>query len=92
MQKLTLQKFMYQCGNVPLKVGERAGEFSRLDAMTGDGDHGTAIVQALTSAVDAAEKGTEFKTMLNDMGFNVMMQTSGSTSTLDRRVSPGYER
>jgi phosphoenolpyruvate---glycerone phosphotransferase subunit DhaL len=82
MQKLTLQEFisMWKCALV--RVGERAAEFSRLDAVTGDGDHGTAIVQALASAVDAAEKGTEFKSMLNDMGFNVMMQTSGSTSTL----------
>jgi len=64
------------------RAGERAGEFSRLDAVTGDGDHGTAIVQALTSALAAAEKGTEYKAMLNEMGINVMMQTSGSTSTL----------
>jgi len=30
----------------------------------------------------AAGKGVDFKAMLNDMGFAVMMQTSGSTSTL----------
>jgi phosphoenolpyruvate---glycerone phosphotransferase subunit DhaL len=82
MQKLTLQTFMSMWERALKDVGERAGEFSRLDAITGDGDHGTAIVQALTSAVDEARKGTDFKTMLNDMGFNVMMQTSGSTSTL----------
>jgi phosphoenolpyruvate---glycerone phosphotransferase subunit DhaL len=82
MQKLTVQDFisMWKCALV--QVTARADEFSRLDAVTGDGDHGTAIVQALTSAVEVAEKGTEFKTMLNEMGFNVMMQTSGSTSTL----------
>jgi phosphoenolpyruvate---glycerone phosphotransferase subunit DhaL len=82
MQKLTVQNFisMWKCALA--QVTARADEFSRLDAVTGDGDHGTAIVQALTSAVEAAEKGTEFKTMLNEMGFNVMMQTSGSTSTL----------
>lgn len=82
MQKLTVQDFisMWKCALA--QVTARADEFSRLDAVTGDGDHGTAIVQALTSAVEAAEKGTEFKTMLNEMGFNVMMQTSGSTNTL----------
>jgi phosphoenolpyruvate---glycerone phosphotransferase subunit DhaL len=82
MQKLTVQDFisMWKCALD--RVKERADEFSRLDAVTGDGDHGTAIVQALTSAVEAAGKGTEFKTMLTEMGFNVMMQTSGSTSTL----------
>jgi phosphoenolpyruvate---glycerone phosphotransferase subunit DhaL len=82
MQKLTVQDFisMWKCALA--KVTVRADEFSRLDAVTGDGDHGTAIVQALTSAVEAAEKETEFKTMLSGMGFNVMMQTSGSTSSL----------
>ena len=63
-------------------IREREEEFSRLDAHTGDGDHGTAIVTALTAAVKAAEQGTDFKTMLSDMGFAVMMETSGSTSTL----------
>ena len=82
MQNLTLQTFILMWKRALKDVGERAGEFSSLDAVTGDGDHGTAIVQALASVVDAAEKGTEFKTMLNDMGLNVMMQTSGSTSTL----------
>jgi phosphoenolpyruvate---glycerone phosphotransferase subunit DhaL len=82
MDKITIQQFVLMWKCALKKVGERAGEFSRLDAVTGDGDHGTAIVQALTSVVDAAEKGTEFKTMLADMGLNVMMQTSGSTSTL----------
>jgi phosphoenolpyruvate---glycerone phosphotransferase subunit DhaL len=82
MQKLTVQDFisMWKCALAQVSV--RADEFSRLDAVTGDGDHGTAIVQALTSAVEMAETGAEFKTMLNGMGFNVMMQTSGSTSTL----------
>ena len=64
------------------RIKEREDEFSKLDAQTGDGDHGTAIVSALTAAVKATENGTDFKTMLNDMGFAVMMETSGSTSTL----------
>jgi phosphoenolpyruvate---glycerone phosphotransferase subunit DhaL len=82
MQKLAIHDFLAMWKSALSTVVERADEFSRLDAVTGDGDHGTAIVQALTSAVEAAEKGTDFKMMLNDMGFNVMMQTSGSTSTL----------
>ena len=36
----------------------------------------------MSAIVATAEKGKEFKTMLNDMGFDVMMQVSGSTSTL----------
>ncbi len=82
MQKLTVQDFISMWKCALSQVSGRADEFSRLDAVTGDGDHGTAIVQALTSAVEAADKETEFKAMLSGMGFNVMMQTSGSTSTL----------
>lgn len=68
------------------EVTARAGEFSELDAVIGDGDHGEAIVTALNAlakvsdAADAA--GKDFKTLLGDMGFGVMMETSGSTSTL----------
>lgn len=63
-------------------VTERSDEFSQLDAVIGDGDHGTAIVQAMNAAVEAFAKGADFKSVLNEMGFNVMLQTSGSTSTL----------
>lgn len=82
MKELTIQDFIAMWERALVRVTERADEFSKLDAVIGDGDHGTAIVQALTSVVEAARRGTELKTMLNDMGFNVMMQTSGSTSTL----------
>ena len=82
MNKLTVEDFKKMLRNALACITERADEFSKLDAVLGDGDHGTAIVQAMTAIVDTAEKGTEFKTMLNDMGFNVMLQISGSTSTL----------
>ncbi len=36
----------------------------------------------MSAIVATAQKGTEFKAMLNDMGFDVMLQVSGSTSTL----------
>ena len=39
-------------------------------------------MQRLEHAVATAQKGTEFKAMLNHMGFDVMLQVSGSTSTL----------
>jgi dihydroxyacetone kinase-like protein len=82
MQKLSVQDFISMWKTALARVTERADEFSRLDAVTGDGDHGTAIVQALTSSVDMAGNGTEFKILLSEMGFNVMMHTGGSTSTL----------
>lgn len=82
MDKLTVDNFKTMLQVALTNITARADEFSQLDAVTGDGDHGTAIVTALTAIVDGAKNGTEFKQLLNDMGFNVMMQTSGSTSTL----------
>jgi dihydroxyacetone kinase-like protein len=82
MDKLGLADFkrMLECALRQIKA--REDEFSRLDAVIGDGDHGTAMVTAFSAAVRSAEKGTDFKSMLNDMGFAVMLETSGSTSTL----------
>ncbi len=82
MEKFTLTDFRKMLQTAFLRISERADEFSRLDAVIGDGDHGTAIVQALSAAVDASANGTDLKTVLNDIGFHVMLQTSGSTSTL----------
>ena len=77
MDKLTVEDFKKMLRNALTCITERADEFSQLDAVLGDGDHGTAIVQAMSAIVES-----EFKTMLKDMGFNVMLQISGSTSTL----------
>jgi len=82
MKQLTIDAFRAMLRKALFRIKEREDEFSRLDAQTGDGDHGTAIVTAFSAAVKTAENGTDFKTMLNDMGFAVMMETSGSTSTL----------
>lgn len=80
--KLTIDDFKSMLENALKNIKEREDEFSRLDAVIGDGDHGQAIVTAMTAVVETARKGTEFKSMLNDMGFDVMLQVSGSTSTL----------
>ena len=63
-------------------ITERSDEFYYLDAVLGVGDNCTAIVYVLSAIVQSADKGTEFKKMLGDMGFDVMLQISGSTSTL----------
>lgn len=84
--KLTIPDFQKMIQRALADVSARAAEFSELDAVIGDGDHGEAIVTALnaiakvSNADDAAAK--DFKTLLGDMGFGVMMETSGSTSTL----------
>lgn len=80
--KLTIDDFKLMLENALKNIKEREDEFSRLDAVIGDGDHGQAIVTAMTAIVETSRKGTEFKSMLNDMGFDVMLQVSGSTSTL----------
>lgn len=82
MTQLTIDQFkaMWHAALEKIKAG--AEEFSRLDAVIGDGDHGEAIVTAMTEVEKAASTGTSYKAMLNDMAFGVMLNTSGSTSTL----------
>lgn len=82
MTQLTIDNFKTMLTIALANIKAREDEFSKLDAVIGDGDHGQAIVTAMSAIVATAEKGTEFKTMLNDMGFDVMLQVSGSTSTL----------
>lgn len=82
MKQLTIENFKAMLDNALKNIKAREDEFSKLDAVIGDGDHGQAIVTAMSAIVATARKGTEFKSMLNDMGFDVMLQVSGSTSTL----------
>ena len=82
MKQLTIEVFKGMLNNALTHIKAREDEFSKLDAVIGDGDHGQAIVTAFSVVVKGSEKGTEFKSMLNDMGFGVMLETSGSTSTL----------
>lgn len=82
MEKLSITDFKRLLDHALQQIKARENEFSQLDAVIGDGDHGTAIVSAFSAAVRSAENGTEFKTILNEMGFAVMLETSGSTSTL----------
>ncbi len=68
-------------------IEARAEEFSKLDAALGDGDHGEAMTTAFgiiarIATESSSKDGANFKTMLGDMGFGVMLETSGSTSTL----------
>lgn len=79
---LTIENFKAMMNLALANIKAREDEFSKLDAIAGDGDHGTAIVTALTIIAADAQEGTDFPAMLNDMGMGVMMKTSGSTSTL----------
>ena len=79
---LTLEQFKQMLELAFSKIKAREDEYSKLDAIAGDGDHGTAIVSAMTVLVNESKSATDFPTMLEDMGMGVMTQTSGSTSTL----------
>ena len=82
MDNLSIDIFKRMLERASTDIKAREDEFSQLDAQTGDGDHGTAIVAAFSAAMKVAKTGTEFKAMLNDIGFGIMLETSGSTSTL----------
>lgn len=82
MKQLTIEAFKAMLDNALKQIKAREEEFSKLDAVIGDGDHGTAIVTALSAIHRIAQSGTEFKAMLADMGMGVMLEVSGSTSTL----------
>ncbi|TKG91542.1 dihydroxyacetone kinase subunit L [Puteibacter caeruleilacunae] len=82
MDKLTVANFKSMIDQALADIKARADEFSALDAVCGDGDHGTAIVEALTAIQGSASQGTEFKTMLMDMAMTSMSKSCGSTSTL----------
>ncbi len=57
-------------------------ELSALDAVCGDGDHGTAIKGAICAANEALAGGGDLKGALFDAGFASMSHSNGSTSTL----------
>ena len=82
MNNLTVVQFRKMLHTALLAVKEKEDYFSQLDAVTGDGDHGTAIVTALSAAMEASAEASDFKGMFNGIGFGIMLNTSGSMSTL----------
>ena len=63
-------------------VENQLAMLNQLDAATGDGDHGTAILAAMKAATAAAQKEGTLKTTLETIGWDVMSNTSSSTSAL----------
>ena len=49
MTKLTIENFKAMLDHALEQIKAREDEFSKLDAVIGDGDHGTAIVTALSA-------------------------------------------
>ena len=79
---LSLADFKAMIDTALQQIKAREDEFSQLDAVIGDGDHGQAIATAMSVVAEKAATGSAFKSMLGDMGMEVLMQVSGSTSTL----------
>jgi dihydroxyacetone kinase-like protein len=70
--------------SVTAKLGANIDLLTKLDAATGDGDHGVAIqrvVNAIESTIGKDSKG-EIKSLLNDVGWAVMAVPGGSTGPL----------
>jgi dihydroxyacetone kinase-like protein len=63
-------------------IASNVEKLNQLDAATGDGDHGTAILAAMKAATAASKKEGGLATTLEMIGWDVMSSTSGSTSTL----------
>lgn len=82
MSRLDCEQLRAMTAAALAAVTTRSAELSALDAATGDGDHGTAIVTALTAVDRVAQTGSDLKNTLNDIGFAAMSESCGSTSTL----------
>lgn len=64
------------------ELESRQEELNRLDAATGDGDHGTSIVKAMRAAATAMGEPGTFQETLYNAGFAAESQDCGSTSSL----------
>jgi len=63
-------------------VENQLAMFNQLDTATGDGDHGTALLAAMKAATAATQKEGNLKATLEAIGWDIMSNTSGSTSAL----------
>lgn len=63
-------------------VEKNLDQLNALDGATGDGDHGTAILAAMKAANAAAQNDAPLAEMLHNVGWGIMSEASGSTSSL----------
>lgn len=76
----TLQKII---ASAAAKIEKKVDYLNQLDAATGDGDHGTAIKAAMQAAnASAASAAGQLSDALSAIGWAVMSEASGSTSSL----------
>ena len=67
MKQLTIENFKAMLDNALKNIKEREDEFSKLDAVIGDGDHGQAIVTAMSAIVATAQKGALDRSALDSL-------------------------
>ena len=77
--KILLQKMLQ---HALMAVESQLTMLNQLDAATGDGDHGTAILTAMKAANDAAQQDGSLNETLAKIGWDIMSKTGGSTSAL----------
>ena len=77
--KTLLQKMLQAAFSA---VENQLAMLNQLDAAIGDGDHGTAMMAAMGAANVAVQKDGSLKTTLETIGWDIMSNTSGSTSAL----------
>jgi len=73
-------------------IRENHQELSQLDSATGDGDHGTTMLRSMESVEKTVgdSQGKDLKTMLYDVGWNIMCSDGGSTGPLLGSLFMGF--
>ncbi|MFR6032482.1 MAG: DAK2 domain-containing protein [Bacilli bacterium] len=79
---LNLENLKKMFSAATAEISARENELSALDAVCGDGDHGSAVKGAMRAANDAVSKASNLKAAFFDAGFAAMSHSNGSTSTL----------
>lgn len=82
MSVITLEHFKAMFARAAAELAAREKDLCGLDAVCGDGDHGTAINGAIGAASRSIQNATSLKDGFFDAGFAAMSNSSGSTSTL----------
>jgi len=80
--KLTKTLLQNMLANAFAEIQSHVELLNKLDAATGDGDHGTAIHVAYKTAAESVQKDGTFAATLETVGWDIMGSTSGSTSSL----------
>ena len=79
---LNLENLKKMFSAATAEISARENELSALDAVCGDGDHGSSVKGAMRAANDAVSKASNLKDAFFDAGFAAMSHSNGSTSTL----------